>query len=47
MKTTGKLYRFKTFRDDKRIAVLQPLKVMYQSVIAERFYESKGKKLNV
>ena len=33
-------YRFKIFRNDKGIAVLQALKVSHLSVIPSRFYES-------
>ena len=34
------LYRYKTFRDDKGIVVLQSLKVAHLSIIPNRFYES-------
>ena len=34
------IYRFETFKNDKRVVFLQPLKVSHLSVIPDKFYES-------
>ena len=40
-KPQGKVYRFETFRYDKRIVVLQSLNVSHLFVILKIFYESQ------